>query len=228
MREEDCAFLPQIDHIVSRKHGGNSLSKTSPTPASCATAQKAAMSPPSIRTTGPPVQSPARPLEGPLSNRRQLHSRAHRSRRRHLETPALQRPRKTSRARPPAIPRRLPYPILRHRAAFRFRLPSPRRPDRARAATRSRRLAHASSRPHDRHLARPHLPRPPDVPPSQRLPDPQRLPRLPLAPLRPPRRTHRKSRSVPHPTRIPRCPPLDRPSPPRPKNAQRRTHRDLR
>ena len=25
MREEDCAFLPQVDHIVSRKHGGTSL-----------------------------------------------------------------------------------------------------------------------------------------------------------------------------------------------------------
>ena len=25
IREEDCAFLPQVDHIVSRKHGGTSL-----------------------------------------------------------------------------------------------------------------------------------------------------------------------------------------------------------
>jgi hypothetical protein len=25
IREEDCAFRPQVDHIVSRKHGGNSL-----------------------------------------------------------------------------------------------------------------------------------------------------------------------------------------------------------
>ena len=25
IREEDCAFLPHVDHIVSRKHGGDSL-----------------------------------------------------------------------------------------------------------------------------------------------------------------------------------------------------------